>query len=74
VTIAHDDDDNNKKPIKERINTLTCSDEHLDKLYLCTACNADFLFRLDVEDHDITTGHNRQENVICIWLDDVFRL
>jgi hypothetical protein len=64
-------DNSDKKPIKARIRDLTCNDEHLDKLYMCTICNMDFLFRLDVEEHHITTGHNCRENVICLWLDDV---
>jgi hypothetical protein len=46
----------------------------LDKLYVCAKCNKDFLFRRDVEEHEILTGHNSQENVVIIWLDDVIRL
>jgi hypothetical protein len=71
VTFIHDDDSNSKE-IKAKVTRLLCDDdEHLDKLYICRICNIDYLFRLDVEDHKITAGH---DCLISIWLDDVIRM
>jgi hypothetical protein len=33
--------------------------EKLDKVYICTACKACFLFQADTEDHDDLWGHGQ---------------
>ena len=48
--------------------------EVLDKLYMCAKCNSAFLFRRDVEEHELLKGHKSKENIVIIWLDEIIRM
>jgi hypothetical protein len=43
-------------------------------LYFCAKCNKEFLFLRDVEEYDTLTGHDVQENIVIVWLDDLMRV
>ena len=44
-------------------NTIKSQKEKLDKIYVCTTCNMVFLFRSDVEEHEVALQHGKMHEI-----------